>query len=275
MKMIKETRRINTPDGWRKVLILRPAEPYSKCPGVLWLHGGGYATGMSEMALFSRARDLVERHGAVVLSPDYRLSWQTPYPAALDDCYAALLYLKAHASELGIRSDQLMVGGESAGGGLCAALCMLARDRGEVNIAFQMPLYPMLDCDDTPSSRDNHGHIWNTRRNHATWKLYLRKLYGTKGVPAYASPAKQTDFSGLPPAYSFVCEGEPFYSETLAYIELLRSAGIEATVDVYPGDTHAFDMMRPHWPVSKRAAEAFNKRFSYAVLHYHAQQLDD
>ena len=102
---------------------------------------------------------------AVVVSPGYRLALAAPYPAALDDCYAALLYMKSHAAGLGVRVDQLMVGGESAGGGLCAALCIKARDTGAVNVAFQMPLYPMLDDRDTETSRDNHGKMWNTRRN--------------------------------------------------------------------------------------------------------------
>ena len=272
MKIIKETRNISTSSGWRKALLLRPAETSGQRPGVLWIHGGGYATGMPEMAFFSRPRDLVEKHGAVVLSPAYRLSWQAPYPAALDDCYAALRYLRDCADELGVRSDQIMVGGESAGGGLCAALCMLARDKGEISIAYHMPLYPMLDCDDTESSRDNHGRIWNTRRNHAAWKLYLRKLYGKPGISPYASPAKQTNYAGLPPAYSFVSEGEPFYAETLAYIENLRRAGVAAAVDVYPGNTHAFDMMRPHWRVSKQAAQVFNERFRFAAANCFAPQ---
>ena len=107
-------------------------------------------------------------------SPGYRLSPLAPYPAALDDCFTALQYLKQHAASFGVRSDQLMVGGESAGGGLCAAVCIRARDEGAVNVAFQMPLYPMLDDRDTASSRDNHGRVWNTRRNHLAWRLYLR-----------------------------------------------------------------------------------------------------
>ncbi len=97
----------------------------------------------------SRAVDLVKKYGAVVFSPGYRMAFEAPYPAALDDCDDALLYLKNHADELGIRTDQIMVGGESAGGGLCVAVCMKARDTGDVKIAFQMPLYPMLDDRDT------------------------------------------------------------------------------------------------------------------------------
>ena len=101
--------------------------------------------------------------GAVVLSPGYRLSPLAPYPAALDDCFTALHYLKEHAASLGVRSDQLMVGGESAGGGLCAAVCIRARDEGEVNVAFQMPLYPMLDDRDTEPPRETTTAASGTR----------------------------------------------------------------------------------------------------------------
>ncbi len=177
--------------------------------------------------------------------------------------------MKNHVRELGIRRDQIMVGGESAGGGLCAAVCLMARDRASVNIAFQMPLYPMLDDRDTESSRNNHGQVWNTRKNHLAWKLYLR---GTpKGrVPAYAAPARARDVSGLPPAYTFVGDGEPFYVETLRYIEALKSAGIPADVDVYHTDIHAFDMMCPELEISKAAGEKFNRVFAYAQEHYFA-----
>ena len=126
------------------LLILTPPVPRGCAPGVLWLHGGGYLTGMKEMACYSRAADLVTRFGAVVFAPDYTLSWRAPYPAAMEDCYAALRWLRENAAALGVDDSRLSVGGESAGGGLTAALCMLARDRGEVRVAYQMPLCPRL-----------------------------------------------------------------------------------------------------------------------------------
>ena len=150
-----------------RVVVVRPetvATPTA--PGVLWLHGGGYATGMHEMVCLSRAIDLVTQGGATVVSPAYSLFGHTPYPAALAERHDTLVWMRDHAPELGVRTDQIMVGRESAGGGLCVALCLYARDHGSANIAFQMPLYPMLDCEDTPSSRDNHERVWNTRRNH-------------------------------------------------------------------------------------------------------------
>lgn len=257
-----------------KLLILHPtvnAKPQTETPGILWIHGGGYVTGMAKMVYMSRAIHLVKKYGAVVVSPEYRLSGRAPYPAALEDCYAALQYMKDYADILGVNVNQLMVGGESAGGGLTAALCMYARDKGEINIAYQMPLYPMIDNEDTDSSRDNHAPVWNTKRNHFAWRLYLRKIKGEK-IPPYAAPARQTDYTNLPPAYTFVGDIEPFYCETLTFIENLQKAGVEARVDIYSGCFHAFDMLLPFLKVSKQAAETFEKQYLYAVKHYFAPQ---
>jgi len=255
------------------MLLLTPLSGAENAPGVLWIHGGGYATGMKEMAFMGRAADLVREQGAVVLAPGYHLSALYPYPTALRECYGALLYLKKHAHSLGINPHQLMVGGESAGGGLAAAVCMLARDRGQVRVAFQMPLYPMIDNFDTPSSADNHARVWNTNRNHMAWRLYLRGDYD-KEVSPYAAPARQTDYSGLPPAYTFVSTAEPFLDETRTYIENLQKAGVEASIDVYEGMYHAFDMMDPKHPTSREAIRNFNAAFAYARDHYFAENRD-
>ena len=263
--------RIPSPHGGIPALVLSPLTAPADATGVLWIHGGGYISGMKEMVHMSRAVDLVKKFGAVVLSPGYRLAPLSPYPAALDDCYAALIYLKENASALGVRSDQLMVGGESAGGGLCAAVCIRARDSGEVNVAFQMPLYPMLDDRDTESSCDNHGRVWNTRRNHLAWLLYLCGTDREQLTP-YAAPARLEDFSGLPPAYSFVSDGEPFYAETISYFQRLHDAGVPAELDVYHTNMHAFDMMQPDSALAVRAVDAFNRQFERAQKQYFAPQ---
>jgi len=252
-----EKRRI----GGVPTLILRPASRPRIRTAVLWIHGGGYVLGMKEMVYMSRAVDLVTRCGVTVLSPGYRLAWRHPYPAAVDDCFAVLAYMDAHRRELG--AARIMVGGESAGGGLCAAVCMMARDRG-IPVAFQMPLYPMLDNFDTESSRDNHGRVWNTRRNHLGWRAYLR-ADAKKTVSPYAAPARQSDYRGLPPCYTFVGSGEPFYAETMKYVEDLKAAGVEAEADVYPTDVHAFDMLYPERTVSRQAIARFLARFEEAL----------
>lgn len=267
------SRKIWIPSNGRKMklLILLPVGKVQLRTGVLWIHGGGYAAGMPEMVYFTRAKDLVVKSGAVVVSPDYRLFGKAPYPAALMDCHAALKYMLEYADELGIRSDQLMVGGESAGGGLTAALCMYEKDIGGIRIAFQMPLYPMLDDRDTESSKNNHALVWNTRRNYHAWRIYLRR-FAHKEVPCYAAPARREDYSGLPPAYSFVSTAEPFYMEAVEYVQNLRSAGIKAGMNVYRGLFHAFDMFMPFHPASRHAAREFIRHFAYAQKHFFAPQ---
>ena len=122
----------------------------------------------------------------------------------------------------------------------------------------------MLDNLDTDTSADNHGKVWNTKKNHFAWKVYLREN-AKREVSPYASPARQTDYSDLLPAYTFVGDGEPFYRETLTYIESLKRAGIPAEVDVYHNDMHAFDMLDPDSELAKMAAEKFNQHFAYAM----------
>lgn len=219
---------------------------------VLWVHGGGYAVGSPEMSV-ATARRLVDATGCVVVLPDYRLSVVEPYPAALHDCYDALLWLRDHAAELGARPDQLVVGGESAGGGLTAATCLLARERGEVAVAFQVPLYPMIDDRPTPSSTGSTAPVWSSVTNDAGWDAYLGPLRGTGSVPATAAPARADDLRGLPPVLTFVGDGEPFHDEVVTWTERLRAAGVRVESRVYPGCFHAFDLMAPRARVSREA----------------------
>ncbi len=247
--------RIKSADHRQKLIVLSPKNRQGLVSGILWIHGGGFMFGMAAMVYDSCGKDIAKAYGGVVVSPGYRLASRAPYPAAVNDCYEALEYMWDHAEELGVDRDRIVVGGESAGGGLAAAVCLMARDKGKIKVAMQIPLYPMLDCDDTESSRDNHGKVWNTRWNHWGWKHYLGKLYGSDDVPAYASPAKANSFANLPPCYTYVCDGEPFYCETLAYVQKLKDAGVPAKVDVFPGDVHAFDYYTPWKPYVKTAKQ--------------------
>ena len=253
------------------VLISKNRKDDELSPGVLWIHGGGYFVGMKEMVYMSRAINLVKNFNAVVISPGYRLAPLHHYPAAINDCYDALLYMLENADKYNINKDQIMVGGESAGGGLAIALTYMARDKKEVNIAYQMPLYPMIDNLDTITSKDNHGKVWNTKRNHFGWKMYLRKDAKKEDLEPYASPARQKDYSCLPPAYTFVGNGEPFFEETRIYIENLKKNGIEASMDVYPTNMHAFDILKPSLDISKEAIKKFDEQFRYAKDHYFAK----
>ena len=265
MHLDRQTLYMDTSWGSMKLVLLRPREPGRLLPGLLWLHGGGSFEGMAEMVYFSRGHDAAAKFGAVVVSPEYRLSTKAPYPAAIEDCYSALLWLKNNAASLGVDPSRIMVGGESAGGGLTAALCMLAHDRGEVSVSYQFPLYPMLDCFDTDSSRDNRDMFWNTKRNHEGWARYLGPLWGAEDIPAYASPSRREDFSGLPPCYTFVGDGEPFYCETVEYVNALKRCGVPAEVDVFHVDIHAFDAFFPMMKASKEARASFLAHFAKAI----------
>ena len=265
-KLTDRTVRIKTPDAGVKLIVLEPEGREGALPGILWIHGGGYITGMASMVHVSCGKALAEKFGAVVVSPEYRLAWRAPYPAALRDCYSALEYIWDNSDELGIDRSRIVVGGESAGGGLAAAVCIYARDTGKIKPVMQIPLYPMLDCNDTPSSVDNSGKVWNTKLNHFGWRSYLGDLYGTDGVPPYASPSRETDYSGLPPCYTYVCDGEPFYFETLKYVSDLRSAGVPAQADVYPGNIHAFDEYRFWTDEAKDARRRVSEAYRQTVM---------
>lgn len=253
--MKQEKLYINTKNGKIKILLLRPKNQTKPLPGILWIHGGGFATGMASMVNFTRGKSIAEKYGAVVISPEYRRSIKHPYPAAFDDCCETLEYMYKNAEALGIDKNKIVVGGESAGGGLAISVCLYARDKTNIKIMLQIPLYPMIDCNDTESSKNNHGHVWNTKRNKSAWKLYLKDLYNTENIPKYASPSREKDYTNLPPCYTFIADGEPFYSETLKYVEDLKKAKVKAKVDIYHGNTHAFDMMLFWTKNAKKAKE--------------------
>lgn len=255
-----------------RLCIYGPEEKKEQVPGLIWMHGGGYAMGIPEQDNYF-IKSFIRESGCIVVAPDYRLSSEVPYPAALEDCYTALLWLKEHASLYGVRSDQLMIGGDSAGGGLTAALSIYARDRREVSIAFQMPLYPMLDDRMmTESSQNNDAPVWNSRSNENAWKQYLGELYGTDDVPVYAAPARLTDYHNLPPAFTFVGSIEPFRDETIAYMEQLKAAGIPVEYEVFSGCFHAFDLMCKNSSPARQARQLLMKNFRYATAHYFAVQ---
>ncbi len=236
-----------------RICIMRGKKTAGKTVGILWLHGGGYSLGAPEMAIMSFPRHLINNGNCVIVAPDYTLSTVKPYPAALDDAYTSLQWLKKNSKELGIECEKIVVGGESAGGGLTAALCIYARDKGETCIGLQMPLYPMLDDRVTETSKNNHAPVWNTKANKTAWRIYLGDSVMNNGVSPYAAPARETDYHGLPPAISFVGTAEPFYEETLIFFEQLHNAGIEAVLKEYAGAYHAFDMMAPYATISKDA----------------------
>jgi acetyl esterase/lipase len=196
--------------------------------------------------------------GLAVLSVEYRLSPQARYPAAVEDCYAGLVWAAAHAGDLGIDADRIVIGGKSAGGGLAAALALLTRDRGGPVPLGQLLLCPMLDDrDGSYSSRQMAGvDTWDRTSNATAWQALLGDRYGSADLPPYAAPARAADLSGLPPAYLDVGSVETFRDEGTAYADALWRAGGEAELHVWPGAFHGFDSYAPDAAVSRDAREA-------------------
>lgn len=240
----------------------------SKMPGVLWIHGGGYGIGVPEQD-FMFAEILEERQNCVIFMPDYCLATQAPYPAALDDCYLALKYMKEHASKYNINIDQIFTGGDSAGGGLCTALNLKARDLKEVDIAFTMPLYPMLDARETTSSKNNDAPVWNTKSNKAGWDIYLNNQEMTK----YSVPALEDDFSEFPPTITYIGTIEPFYDETKDFVKKLRACGVKVAYKEYKGCFHAFDILCGNTKVGQDARKYLGDHFEYACKHFTSSTL--
>ena len=226
--------------------IYRPKSNDESLPALLWIHGGGYILGTvneNDVLCMKFAKEV----GCMVVSVDYRLAPEHPYPAAIEDCYAALKWIADNAESLNIDSNRIGVAGPSGGGGLTAALTLLARDRKYPSICFQMPLYPMIDDrNNTPSANEiKEGFIWNQQSNEAAWKMYLGKLHGTDQIPAYVAAARAEDYRNLPRTYTCVGQLDPFRSETLAYVTKLAEAGVDVEFHLYPGAYHGFEMMHP------------------------------
>ncbi|MFJ1767763.1 alpha/beta hydrolase [Amycolatopsis sp. NPDC088138] len=223
--------------GWR---VYRPREPRSDLT-LLWIHGGGLVIGSAvegDAFCGETAREL----GITVVSAEYRLAPESPYPAALDDCHAAWTWIRGNVAEPG----RVVVGGQSAGGGLAAALVQRLRDEGERPLG-QWLFCPMLD-DRTAARRelDARRHRgWDNRLNRFGWRAYLGVEPGADVVPHYAVPARRENLAGLPPTWIGVGDIDLFHDEDAEYARRLRAAGVDTTVHVVPGAPHGFESWAP------------------------------
>jgi acetyl esterase/lipase len=223
------------------VRVHRPRGVEGPLPCVYSIHGGGYVLGSYDMddARFDR---WCPRFPCVGVSVEYRLAPETPYPGPLEDCYAGLRWTLEHAAELGVVPDRIGIAGASAGGGLAAALALIARDRGGVALAFQLLECPMIDDRQTTSSSRLDGlPIWSRESNTFGWRAYLGDLYGGD-VPAYAAAARATDLAGLPPALVIVGGADGFRDEDIDYALRLNQAGVPTELHVLPGAPHGVQM---------------------------------
>ena len=251
-----------------RVRIFKPLNITGELPGMLYIHGGGYVTGSPESA-FDIVKNFINAKPCVVIAPAYRNALEAPYPAALNDCYDTLLWLKENAQTIGVIPDKFIIGGHSAGGGLTAAVALKATDTQDVYIAFQMPIYPMIDDRQITESASSDAPVWNAKTNKLGWSLYLQDLEKQNiAIPAYAAPARATDYSKLPPTITFVGDMEPFRDETIEYVENLKRAGVPVAFEMYQGCYHGFDLVVPKAEISKSAWHFLLKTYGNFVDKY-------
>jgi len=226
-----------------RVLVYLPKNVSAPTPALLWIHGGGYVIGNAELA-DPQVKSIVSTLGCAAVSVDYRPAPETPHPGPVEDCYAALKWLYTNASDLGVDATRIAIGGDSAGGGLTAALALLTRDRGEVPLIFQFLTYPMLD--DRTVTADPHPYtgeyVWTAEANRFGWTALLGQEPGGTDVSPYAAAARAKNLEGLPPAFIAVGTLDLFLEEDLEYARRLMRAGVPTELHVYPGAFHAFPM---------------------------------
>jgi acetyl esterase len=234
-------RKIPGPAGEIPVRIYQPHGAGVK-PVLLYFHGGGWVIGTLD-SYDATCRELAQGAGCVVVSVDYRLAPEHRYPAAPDDCYAALKWVAANAASLGADANRLAVGGDSAGGNLSAVVSQMARDKGGPAIRFQLLIYPVTDADFTRGSYASNaeGYLLTTVSMHWFWDHYLPEK--SKRADAYASPLRAKDLSGLPPAWVCTAEFDPLRDEGEAYAKRLQEAGVSTQLTRFDGLIHGFISM--------------------------------
>lgn len=226
---------------------------------MLYLHGGGMIASLEQTApVYDIAvRQYVSRSGVPALVVDYRVAPEHPHPTPVEDCYAALQWLEAHAGELNVDAARLAVGGDSAGGGLAAGVALLARDRSGPQLTLQLLIYPMLDDRTVVPDPQFPPEflVWNYDDNVTGWGALLGEASGSADVSPYAAPARAADLAGLPPAYIDVGDLDIFRDEDIDYARRLLAAGVPTELHVFPGCPHGFEMIAGDLPVSRQALD--------------------
>ncbi len=225
-----------------RCLLYKPAEGGSGRPGYVHIHGGGYVMGSADASDIGNVA-ICAKLGAVVLSVDYRLAPEHPIPAPLDDCYAGLAWMHENADDLGVDRSRIGIGGESAGGGLAAALAIRARDAGKYAVCHQHLTYPMLDnltgSDAHPGDPLVGEFVWTRQRNQYGWDRYL----GDAPAIAPQVPARVEDYAALPHTWMFTVQLDLFRDENIEYARNLMAAGVDVETQIYAGACHGFQML--------------------------------
>ena len=246
-----------------RVLVYRPVAPSTtKLPVLLHCHGGGFVL-LGPEATDGRNRFRAGDLGCLVVSVDYRLAPETPFPGPIEDCYAVLTWLYRNAEALNVDTTRIAVGGESAGGGLAASLALMARERNEVPLAFQLLIYPMLDdrTGTVPPAEKNASTgavMWTADNNRFGWRALLGREPGTGSVSPYCAAARATSVAGLPPALLQVGALDILADETIDYAHRLIRAGVPTELQVYPGFFHGADLL-PGTRLGQRFATDHNE----------------
>lgn len=250
--IVQETLCVTSRDGHIIDLrICRPAVASGPLPVFYWMHGGGYVLGSARQGDAFTLRAASEL-GMFAVSVEYRLAPETPYPGPLEDCYEGLAHLVENAEALNLNTDKIIIGGVSAGGGLCAGLGLLVRDRGVFSVLGQLLLYPMIDDRNIAAASDTLADtlVWTRAANLFGWQSYLGDLYGQPDIPIYAAPARAADLSGLRPTYLPVGDLDLFLDENVIYAHKLMQAGTPTHFHVFPGAYHGFNAFAPEAPAS-------------------------
>lgn len=239
---------VETEDGGTDVYVYQSEGPH-KNRALLWFHGGGYVMGFGDDAL---GKLLAADVGCTVVSVDYRLAPEHPYPAGADDGFAAFKWLRDNAASLGIDENSIAIGGASAGGGLAAGVTLMIRDASEPLPIFQLLMYPMLDnLHDTESGRIADYPIWSRKTSLNAWEMYLDGRPGTD-ASQYACPSRASELSGLPPTYLCVGDVDLFRDENITFMQKLIADGSPGEFEVYPGVYHAAEFQYPDAAISRR-----------------------
>lgn len=242
------------------ILILRPAARPALAPCIYFLHGSGMIMPGNRTMLSAQELSWVSSLGATLVSVDYRVAPEAPYPASADDAYAGLVWTADNAAGLGIDPDRIILAGASAGGGLAAATALRCRDLGGPPVRHQVLISPMLDDRGITVSSEHEGVLWDRDSNRAGWTALLGTARGGPDVPSYAAPARETRLGGLPAAYLDCGSCEVFRDEVMDYGARLAQAGVPVELHLWSGAMHYSELIAPEAEVSRAAVAA---RMSY------------